>query len=175
MVVTARLTADEFLALPPEPNRQLIDGTIVVNDPTLRHQRIAVWLYYQLARWCDVNPGQGEAGMGFNYRIDNYNLFVPDVWWFSEARRPEGDIGFLDGVPDLVAEVRSPSTWRYDTGKKKAGYLKRGVAELWLVDTKSDRVLVFRGDDEFEVGRGDQLTTPLLPGLALDVTELFDR
>ena len=176
MVVTARrMTADEFLALPPEPNIQLIDGKIVVNDPTLRHQRIVAYLHGLMFLWAHARRGEGEPGLGFNYRIDDYNVFIPDVWFFSEEHRPVGNIPFLDGVPDLVVEVRSPSTWRYDTGRKKDGYRSRGVAELWLVDTKADRVLVFRDGEELVVGRGEQLTTPLMPGLAIDVTDLLDR
>ena len=45
MVVTERrLTAEAYLALPPEPNTQLVDGEVVVNDPSVRHQRILVEL-----------------------------------------------------------------------------------------------------------------------------------
>ncbi|MGH9222582.1 MAG: Uma2 family endonuclease [Acidimicrobiales bacterium] len=176
MVVTARrMTADEFLALPPEPNTQLIDGNVVVSDPALRHQRIVAYLYGSFFVWAQASPGKGEPGLGFNYQIDDHNVFIPDVWFFSEARRPVGNIPFLDGVPDLVVEVRSPSTWRYDIGVKKDGYRRRGVAELWLVDTKADRVLVFRGDEELALSGGDQLTTPLMPGLAINLTDLFDR
>ena len=176
MVVTARrLTADEFLALPPEPNVQLIDGKIVVNDPTMRHQRIAFYLAHAFGTWVDAHPDGGEAGFGFNYRIDDANVYIPDAWFFTEPHRPVCDIPFLDGVPDLVVEVRSPSTWRYDIGRKKDGYRARGVAELWLIDTMADRVLVFRGDEELVLGRGEQLTTFLMPGLVIDVTDLFGR
>jgi Uma2 family endonuclease len=73
-----------------------------------------------------------------------------------------------------VVEVRSPSTWQYDVGRKRELYLAGG-SEVWLVDTESSTVLVFRGEESFEVGAGEQLATPLLPGLAVDVAALFDR
>ena len=44
-------------------------------------------------------------------------------------------------MPDIAVEVRSPSTWRYDIGAKKSGYERRGLPELWLVDTRADEVL----------------------------------
>ncbi len=78
-------------------------------------------------------------------------------------------------------EVRSPGTWRYDVGRKKAVYESGGLPELWLVDTAADEVLVFRRsapdapafDVAEELSHGDTLTSPLLPGFALELDELF--
>lgn len=177
MVITdRRMTADEFLALPPDGRHtQLIDGEIVVSDPQLRHQRLVLELARLLANWTTDHPGTGEAGIGCNVRIDDRNVFVPDVWWVSEDHRLARDAGRFDGPPDLVAEVRSPSTWRYDIGTKRDAYLGAGLAELWLVDAAADVVLVFRGAESLELAAGDQLTTPQVPGLSIDVAALFDR
>jgi len=176
MVVTERrLTAEQYLALPPEPNTQLIDGEVVVNDPSLRHQRISFALARRIDAWVLDHPGVGEAGIGCNILMDERNVFVPDAWFVAEARRPGRDAGVFAGPPDLVIEVRSPSTWRYDVGRTRAAYQRAGAAEVWLVDTESDTVLVFRGDEALELGAGSELTTPLLPGLAIDLADLFDR
>ena len=80
----------------------------------------------------------------------------------------------LQAGPCLVVQRRK---------SEKDGYEAAGLPELWLVDTAVDRVIVHRRsqpdtprfDVSFEVGAGEQLTTPLLPGLTLDVAELFDR
>lgn len=177
MVVTdRRMTADEFLALPPDARHaQLIDGELVLSDPTLRHQRLVAELFYLLAAWAREQPDRGEPGIGCNVRVDEQNVFVPDVWWVSEEHRRARDAAWFDGSPDLVAEVRSPSTWRYDIGKKREGYFRSGLKELWLLDTAADIVIVFRGEEALELGAGDRLTTPQLPGLAIDVAALFDR
>lgn len=84
-------------------------------------------------------------------------------------------------MPDLAVEVRSPSTWRFDIGAKKANYERHGLAELWLVDTAADVVLVFRRsvpdatrfDISLELTSADALTSPLLPGFSLLVGEIF--
>jgi Uma2 family endonuclease len=86
-------------------------------------------------------------------------------------------------LPDLAVEVRSPSTWRYDVGKKKATYERGGLPELWLVDTAAWTVLVFRRsskgaprfDVELELSYSEQLTSPQLPGFSLPVERLFTR
>jgi hypothetical protein len=54
-------------------------------------------------------------------------------------------------------------------------------AEVWLVDTASNTVLVYRRSTEtspefdvaLELGAGEQLVTPRLDGFALDITALF--
>jgi Putative restriction endonuclease len=85
-----------------------------------------------------------------------------------------------DGPPELAVEVRSPGTWALDVGPKLRRYEASGAVEVWLVDTPSSTVLVFRRDgsepgyaDAIEVGRGGVLTSPLLPGFAVDADELF--
>jgi len=69
----------------------------------------------------------------------------------------------------------------YDVGATKARYEQYGLPELWLVDTAADVVLVFRRstsqsptfDESLELARGDTLTSPLLPGFALPLDQLF--
>ena len=184
MTASTRLTADEFVALPGDLHyAELIDGEIVVDSPNTRHQRLADWILFKLMSFVEEHPGVGEAGSGLTARLDDYNVFVPDLWWTTGehilARNSRGH----QGPPDLAVEVRSPTTWRYDVNVKMARYEAAGLPELWLVDTESDTVLVFRRsspqagsfDVALEVGAGDALTTPLISGFALDLAVLFDR
>ncbi len=180
-----RLTADEFVALPGDlPNAELIDGDVVVDSPNTRHQRLADWILYQFMSFTDTHPDAGEGGSALMTRIDDDNVFLPDVWWTTPDHVLARDSrGHVERPPDLVVEVRSPTTWRYDVHVKKARYEAVGVTELWLVDTVADTVLVFRRsspgsptfDAGLEAGVGDTLTTPVIPGFALDLARLFDR
>jgi len=179
-----RLTADEYFALDlPERHIQLINGEIVVTFAVLRHDRISLWIWRQLARWCESEAGDGEAGTAVAVHLDDRNVYGPDVWWVRHDRIPSRDATKIVGPTDLAVEVRSQSTWRYDLGTKKRVYEAAGLAELWLVDTKADVVLAFRRssaaspvfDVELELAVGDTLTTPLLPELSIDVADLFDR
>jgi Uma2 family endonuclease len=105
------------------------------------------------------------------------------VLWISEERLPKRLDARIENLPDLAVEVRSPSTWRYDVGKKKATYERGGLPELWLVDTAAWTVLVFRRsrknapafDIELELSGSDQLTSPQLPDFSLSVERLFVR
>ena len=94
------------------------------------------------------------------------------MWWTAEP--PDGTRH--DGPPELAVEVRSPGTWHLDIGRKLANYRDADTREPRLVDTPASTVLVYREgafDDAVEVGPGEHLTSPLLPGFALVIDELF--
>ncbi len=184
MSLATGLTAEEFLARDDWPRgSQLIAGEVIVNQPALPHQLILGRLHARLLAWAEAEPGRGLPGLSVDLILGPADVYAPDLWWVQEERRPEPGASALDGLPDLVVEVRSPSTWRYDVGVKRFHYEAGGVAELWLVDTESDTVLVYRRsspnaagfDVELELGAGESLTTPLIPGLSLDLAALFDR
>ena len=182
-VAVGRMSAAEYLATPESRPRhtELIDGTVVVNEPRLQHSRVQTALIYRLSRWIDDGEGRGYVSTPNDVLVNETNVYAPDVWWVSERRRPHPDQPQLDGLPDLVIEIRSPSTWARDLGVKRPRYEAAGVPEAWFVDTASRSVLVFRRSrldaPTFDVGvevRGDQeLTSPLLPGFALPVGQLF--
>ncbi len=153
-----------------------------MNEPKSRHDRIGFRIARRLADWVD-GPGSGEAAVHRAWTSAGDNYFVPDAWWVRDDHVQADDVSLAPRYPDLVVEVRSPSTWRYDLGPKRHAYEVGGVSELWLVDTASDTVIVNRrsspGAPTFDVveelGSGEVLGSPLLPGFSLPVDELFGR
>ncbi len=171
-----RVSVEEFLAGDWPADAWLIDGEVVMNDPGFHHQEVVGRLYWALAEWCRAGPERGRAGFGGNWIFGPYTLLRPDVWW--SAVIPTGNR--RDTPPDLAVEVRSPSTWRYDLGRKREIYNEAGVHELWLVDPPAETIVIYRrppGATGFGpvvvAGAGDTLDTPLLDGFALSVDELF--
>ena len=184
VTATGLMTAQEFLDLPPDERgyrRELIDGEIVVSAGSWVHSDAQGCVYAELRTWARAAPGRGAPGMPIAVLLDECNLFIPDVVWYREGRVPGRDDPVPYAVADLVVEVRSPSTWRYDIGAKKHHYDEHGAAELWLVDTAADVILVFRCssakaehfDVSVELAAGETLTSPLLPGFAVAVAEIF--
>jgi Uma2 family endonuclease len=158
---------------------QLIDGVIVPSQPKWRHQRVLMHVATELVAWTDSEDGFGVAGIPIDVILDDLNVFAPDVWWMADPARLDPDEHFR-GVPDLAVEVRSPSTWRYDTGVKKDRYEQYGLPELWLVDTTARAVIVHRRSSpassrfDVEVKVTDEpLTTPLMPGLELRLDDIL--
>ena len=183
MPVTERMTAEEYLALPEDDVRwtELVGGELVVDVPILRHQLICSELLYELMAWGRAAPDRGLASIELVVRIGERDVYQPDLVWYCASRAPARDDRPPYALPDLAIEVRSPSTWRYDIGAKKSGYERRGLPELWLVDTAADEVLVFRRskadapqfDVALELTRDDALTSPLLPGFTVALDALF--
>ena len=178
------LTADEYMATgDTRPQRtELINGEVVLNNPTIRHQEIVQHIQFHIRLWVMSGERRGRTTAQLDMKVDDQNVFAPDAFWASEGRIPT-DGTHLDFVPELVDEVRSPSTWQYDTTIKFRKYEAAGAAEVWLVDTASDTVMVFRRssvsapefDVAMELAAGETLTTPLLHEFALDINELFNR
>jgi Uma2 family endonuclease len=109
---------------------------------------------------------------------------IPDVVWVSRQRRPiiEGEDRHLHGPPELVVEVLSPGAEneRRDREAKLKLYSAYGVLEYWIVDWRLETVTVYRHQDgqlqlAASLTREDTLTSPVLPGFALPIADLFPR
>lgn len=181
---TARITAERYYELAVEGDRQqLVEGQIVVNEPKTMHALLQMRLASALHQWVEAGNRRGMALMPTDVRMDDYNVYGPDVLWFRQERIPTDLYLYPEHVPDLCVEIRSPGTWHYDVGAKKRVYEDGGLPELWLVDDTSDSVLVYRRsrpdaptfDVALELGAGEQLSSPLLPGFALELEPLFRR
>jgi Uma2 family endonuclease len=179
---TERMTVEDYYAITVEGDRkQLVDGRIVVNEPLLPHMRLQGRLYLALSEWTAAGPGRGMALLPVDVRLDEHNLYGPDLNWLSEANLPEPDEERLRRVPDLCVEIRSRSTWRYDLGAKREAYERGGLPELWLVDDRKPWIQVHRRsspeaetfDVTQELGPGDTLASPRLPGFELALDELY--
>lgn len=180
MAVGALMTADEYLRLPYDGRRtQLIEGEVVLSVPKLLHQEVACELQYALQVWRRAEPGRGLSVMPLDVKLNERNVYNPDILWYAEDRVPARSDQPPYPMPNIAIEVRSESTWRYDVGVKKRVYEERGLPELWLVDTRAQAVRVFRRSAPeaavFDVvlERDEQLDSPQLPGFSLALGELF--
>ncbi|MGI8593529.1 MAG: Uma2 family endonuclease [Solirubrobacteraceae bacterium] len=182
MQVAERMMANEFLLIEDPRHLQLIEGEVVVTEAEWLHQRVSGDLYFALRLWTDAEPDRGEVALPIDVKLDERNVYAPDLSWYAEGHVPPGHAPKRPyEVPDLAIEIRSPSTWRYDVGTKKRVYEERGLRELWLVDTDAQSVLVFRRstldqpafDVALELDRSGELTSPLLAGFTLPPVSLF--
>ena len=106
-------------------------------------------------------------------------MFQPDIVFISNERLGIIHSDGIHGAPDLVIEVLSPGTERIDRTLKSERYEMFDVSEYWQANPIAKTILVLRArDGVFErVGlftEGMTLETPLLPGLRVDVSEVFD-
>lgn len=176
-----RVTFDEFLAMDELPRHsQLIDGEVVVCVPAFRHDEVVMRIIESYVRFTLEHGSPGRLGQTGLVRAGEHDGYVPDLWWVPASTTLAPDERVFPTVPALAVEVRSPTTWGHDRGRKLRRYEARGVPEVWLVDGIDDEVTVHRrsdGSDVFDVVEtlrpGDVLTTPLVPGWAIDLTSLL--
>jgi Uma2 family endonuclease len=67
---------------------------------------------------------------------------MPDVQFYRRGNDTGSDQeqGLVKGRPDLVVEIVSPSSQRYDHVKKLQWYAQLGVPEYWLVTPQARTV-----------------------------------
>lgn len=121
---------------------EIIDGKIIMMSPRPRisHNRACTAISRELSSY--LKGKQCEAfSDGVDVFLDEKNRFIPDVMIVCnrDIIRDDG----IHGAPDLVVEVLSPTTARFDRGRKKDAYEKAGVREYWIVDTISRFVEVY--------------------------------
>jgi Uma2 family endonuclease len=147
------LTAAEYAQLPDQGiPTELVRGRVVeMNIPAPRHGEICANITTL------INPHVRGRGLGrvvcndggILTQRDPDTVRGGDVAYYSYARVPQAPLppGYLDVVPELVFEVRSP-TERWSRLISKAGeYLEAGVAVVCLLDQVSETVQVYRPDE----------------------------
>lgn len=107
-----------------------------------------------------------------------HDVVVADLIYISKERAALITEKNLQGAPDLVIEISSPSTRPRDERLKRDLYERAGVREHWLVDPATDVVTVHRrAGDAYEgpidYGKNKILVTSLLPGLELPLERIF--
>ena len=113
--------------------------------------------------------------------IDDSYWPPPQGEWTYEdyARLPDNGFRYeVKGVPDLVIEVLSPGTARYDRKTKFEVYAEAGVSEYWLAEPNSFtiEVYVLRGQAYAllgKFGREEQTRSEVLPDFTIPVKDVF--
>lgn len=178
-----KLTFEDYWNFPEDGLRhELLDGVHVVNAaPSLKHQDVIRELALQIGVFLKQHPRGKLYFAPTAVKLTPYDGVEPDLV-FVAAEHLSRLVGtHIDGPPDLVIEVHS-SNKRYDVVDKRARYQLAGVPEYWLVDPELDSVEVLRLDAAgvYQTAQrlalhtgGGLIETPLLPGLRLDLTEVF--
>ncbi|WP_026910340.1 Uma2 family endonuclease [Patulibacter minatonensis] len=180
MTIAARFTREEYLALPESPpgvRFELLDGELVtMNDPLPVHQKAVVNILTALVFWSRAAPDRGQVLLPIDTDIGPDTIFGPDLQWYAADRGLPSDRERPWPAGDLVVEVASPSTARYDAEVKLDRYLAAGAREVWLVRTDPTGATIVRAQDggrrTLEVAAGGTLESPLLPGFAFGLAEL---
>jgi len=155
---------------------ELLDGELIVtNAPVPRHQILVYRISMALGQYVQAHH-LGLLWPGGDVHFDRHNRLEPDVLVALGL-----DLIHLKtwrDLPDpaLAVEVLSPSSARYDRGRKRERYMDR-VTEYWIVDPDAQLIEIWRpGDTRPEVVRDALTWQPVagVPALVVRVSDLFE-
>ena len=176
---TPLLTYEDLRRLPDDGKRyELIDGRLVeLPSPTRRHMELARRLFRVLDGFADA----GDLGRAYFAPIDVYitptRVVQPDLLFIAKDRFGIYGPDKIEGAPDLVVEIHSPSTGERDRTEKAALYAAAGVREHWRCDPDARTFAIDAlgaGGYETVAAAGHLVPSVVLPGLVVDVQALFE-
>lgn len=179
-----RMSLDEFLALGETDGKwELDDGVLyIMASGTPDHQ----FLMRQFGRRVDdyldgfeEPPAQFYHEMTTILSRELQRAPEPDIVIILNERREIVGRARVEAPPDIVVEILSTDRNR-DLIRKRQIYAEAGVLEYWPIDPRNDTVTQLELRDGAYVERAvlgvaDLLTTPLLPGLAIPLAEIFQH
>lgn len=174
-----KATLADFRALPEgPPYYELVGGQLIeMPSPTPTHQRIVTRLSAKMLNFADEHD-LGEVFVALlDTHLTDEDAYQPDVLFISHERAAIVEER-IEGAPDLVVEVLSPSTGYYDLTQKRRVYAETGAREYWIVDPMERTVDVLENTGEGFEGRGvlqerDEATSKVLEGFSVRLADLL--
>lgn len=173
-----RKTLADLYALPDEARAELIDGEILMAPaPTPWHQRVSGRIFTHVGAFVRARRLGELYYSPIDVVLPSGNVVQPDLV-FVATRNARIVRDRIEGVPDLLVEIVSPSNPERDRFVKRDLYARAGVAEYWIVDPDAKAIEVLRlAAQAYEPAgyfeAGESLGSATFPGLALPVADLF--
>ncbi|MBI3391658.1 MAG: Uma2 family endonuclease [Nitrospirae bacterium] len=180
---SARLAYEDYLLFPDDGKKhEIMNGEhYVTPSPRTKHQIASGNLSRLLGAFVHKAKLGRVFAAPFDVILSDADVVQPDLLFISAARASIITEKNVQGAPDLTIEILSETTRKTDTTLKRKLYERHGVLEYWIVDPENDSVETYRSTDTgfIHAGmlsreEGGVLSSPLFPGLAIPLTEIFE-
>jgi Uma2 family endonuclease len=171
-----KLTYGDYEMMPADGFRhELIDGAeLMTPAPNPDHQAVVVnltaLLHARARRLGHVFVAPTDVV------LSEHDLVQPDLLFVTKTRAHLIGAKNIEGAPDLVIEVLSPSTETVDRVQKLGLYDRSGVREYWVVDPASKTVQIheFGSPRRTRVYKeGQSFESAVLPELTVALADIF--
>ena len=172
----AKLTYEDYAKTPEGERWELIDGELnIALSPKEAHQSVQANLGAPMHLFARENDSGRVYFAPFDVVLSDTDTVQPDLLFISKSRLNVITEDNIQGAPDLVVEIRSPTTARQDWTVKREMYARHGVREYWLVDPEAATVAVLRLEDgklrvTGVLGAGD---TVVFTGFSVALDDIF--
>ncbi|OOG78319.1 Uma2 family endonuclease [Algoriphagus sp. A40] len=165
---------------------ELIKGKIFAKAaaPNRKHQEVSMNLSRTLGSFlkgqkCKVYAAPFDVRLSKDpdfKKIDS--VIQPDISVICDPSKLD-DKGCI-GAPDLIVEILSPSNSRVELQDKFELYEEFGVREYWIIHPVENTLLIYTlVDGNYLPSKlftsGDKIKSSVLPGLELDLEEVFEE
>lgn len=143
-------TYEDYASLPEGAPYQLIGGQLIMTpSPMPYHQEVLRKLGFKILFFMEQTGKQGHLYYApLDVYFSDSEVYQPDILYIQKER--EGIIGEtkVEGSPDVIMEILSPSTAYYDLRNKFKTYEKYGVSEYWIVDPGQRRIEIYENQGQ---------------------------
>jgi len=174
-------TYEDWLKLPDDGYRyEVINGVLYMTPPPRpQHQRVSARLAHRLLNFVEEHALGEVLYAPIGVQLPNQPVpFQPDILFIRAERLDIIGEKNVEGVPDLIIEILSPSNWLYDRREKMEVYEEAGVPEYWIVDPRIRVIEVYVLEEggflqKGEYGPGEVARSQVLAGFEVLVDEIF--
>jgi Uma2 family endonuclease len=177
-----RFKAGDIWDVPDDKFRyEVIDGDLFMTPaPSWKHQTALMELSLLVGAWVRAHRLGSVVQAPVGVVLDEENGVQPDLVYVSRERAHIISERGVEGSPDLVVEVLSPSTQARDRGVKLRRYAAAGVAHYWLLDLNARALEAYvMGDAGYALagtyGPGAVFRPALFPGLEIPTDTLWEN
>ena len=182
MISTAmKHTYADYLKTSDDERYELLNGELIMAAaPLIAHQYILIKLVAKVETFVDERNLGTVYCAPFDVVLSDTNVVQPDLLFISNERAHIITPDNIQGAPDLVVEILSPTTAERDRSVKFELYAQHGVQEYWIVDPDARSITVFLlNEGEFEevdtYSEGETLTSPILAGFMFKLEGKFSH
>ncbi len=176
---TVKLTYEDYRRMPEDERYELIEGELIMAAaPNRAHQTTQRKLGLRMGSFVETED-LGEVFFSpFDVVLSEHNTFQPDIIFVSKENAGIITDANIQGAPDLVVEIISPSSTGRDWVVKRDLYARHGVKEYWLIDPINRTLWVMLLKDGYlelagEYREGDTVTASTIKGFSVSASDIF--
>lgn len=179
-----RLSVEEFMKLDDTWDKrkmELDDGMLyIMPRPRIVHNFAQNEFFAHFREYrnrAEAPPIQIYTDVIVALSLESGRLYAPDVTVILPGNPGAVRDRMVEGAPDIVIEVLSSDRNR-DLVRKRQVYAEAGIPHYWLCDLRQDTLTLLELKEgayaeQAELTPEDTLTTPLLPGFAIPLADIF--
>ena len=159
---------------------EFINGEIIMHSPVKRRYGKPTVYLVSLLHAYSLRHDPGEIYTEKAMIHLTRNSYEPDIVYFKKDKaKLFTDDQMIFPAPDLIVEILSPTTEKYDRGIKFTDYSLHGIKEYWIIDPVEycvEQYLLKQDTYHLEYkGKTGSITSEVLAGFTIEIKAVFNE